>query len=177
MPWIIVAPAIVLIAGALVFVLWKARLLRARHRRVFAQELPPLDAQAERLVDSPRALWHGARFADGTALVAPQWAEACVGDLSCTAAALFFQREAGGAQLAIPLPWIEEAALVRGFAALAQKDLPMLRLRFRRGGELIEAQLSLRGGMTSLEQLRREIHLRQGNVRAMLLPLLQRTPP
>ena len=187
MPWIVVAPAIVLIAGALVFVLWRARGLRARNRRVFAQALPRLQEDAERLVDAPRALWHGARFADGTRLFAPAWAEACVGDLWCTAEALLFQREPAsaqpesapepGARLAIPLAWVEEAALVRGFAPLAGKELPMLRLRFRRGGELLEAQVSLRGGMAPLEQLRREIHLRQGNVRELLLPLLQRPPP
>jgi len=53
----------------------------------------------------------------------------------------------------------------------------MLRLRWRRGGEQLETALSLRGGMASLEALRREIHLRQGDVARQLAPLLQKAPP
>ncbi len=40
----------------------------------------------------------------------------------------------------------------------------------------METKLSLRGGMASLEALRREIHLRQENVAEQLAPLLERTP-
>lgn len=65
----------------------------------------------------------------------------------------------------------------RAFAPIAGKDLPMLRLRWRRGGEALQTDLSLRGGMPSLEALRREIHLRQKNLAALLAPLLQRPPP
>jgi len=50
---------------------------------------------------------------------------------------------------------------------LAGKELPMLKLRWRRGGEPLETQLSLRGGMAQLEKLRREIHLRQGQGSAL----------
>jgi hypothetical protein len=72
---------------------------------------------------------------------------------------------------------VTEAALHRQFAPIAGKDLPMLRLRWSRGGEQLQTDLSLRGGVASLEALRREIHLRQGNVAAQLAPLLDRPPP
>jgi hypothetical protein len=52
----------------------------------------------------------------------------------------------------------------------------MLRLRWTRGGEKLETQISLRGGMASLEALRREIHLRQGNIAAQLQPFLEKQP-
>ncbi len=170
--WVFGAPAIALIAGALVFVLWKARRLRARHRRVFAAALPKLPEDRERLVDAPRALYHGTRFADGAPLLAPAWRDECVGDLFCTEEALFLQREEQGALLSIPLGWVTEVALVRGHAPLAGKELPMLRLRWSRGGEALQSDFSLRGGMASLERLRREIHLRQGDVKARLQPFL-----
>lgn len=175
--WIYCAPAIALIAGALVFVLRRARRLRARHRRVFAAPLPALAAEAERLLDSPRALYHGTRFEDGAALLAPAWGSACVGDLFCTAEGVFLQREDQGPLLVIPLSWVSDVALVRGHAALAGKELPMLRLRWTRGGEPLQTDLSLRGGMASLERLRREIHLRQADVRAKLLPFLEPPAP
>ena len=140
--------------------------LRSRTRRVLA-ETPAADPSAGRLVDQPRALWHGAAFADGLPLRIPDLRDACVADLFCTAEAIFVQREGPGALLVIPIASISDASLHRAWAPLAQKDLPMLRLRFRRGGELIEANLSLRGGMASLEQLRREIHLRQGAADAL----------
>ena len=38
----------------------------------------------------------------------------------------------------------------------------MLRIRFRRGGEALVSDFSLRGGLANLEKLRREVHLRQG---------------
>ncbi len=174
--WIFGALAIVVIAGALVLVLWKARRLRARHRRVFGAPLPRLAADRERLVDAPRALYHGTRFADGAALVAEAWSAACVGDLYCTNEALFLQREEQGALLVIPLAWVTEVSLVRGPAPLAGKDLPMVRLRWSRGGEALQSNFSLRGGMASLERLRREIHLRQADVKAQLQPFLDQVP-
>ena len=175
-PWIFGAPAIALVAGALVLVVWKARRLRARHRRLFAAPLPALQAGGERLVDAPRALYHGTRFADGTALLAQAWAAECVGDLFCTQEALFLQREEQGALLSIPLAWVNEVSLVRDHAPLAEKELPMLRLRWTRGGEALQSHFSLRGGMASLERLRREIHLRQADVGARLKPFLDQAP-
>jgi len=166
------------IAGALLLVVLRALRIRARHRAVFAQEMPGLDAARERLVDSPQALYHGTRFADGTTVLAPRWRDACVGDLWCTDEAIFLQREGGGARLSWPLSWIEDASLVRAPAELAGKDLPMLRLRFRRGGEELVSAFSLRGGMANLEKLRREVHLRQGTQSALaaLGALLEKTP-
>ena len=171
------ALAVLGIAGALLLVLLRALRIRARHRAVFAQEVPALDVDRERLVDSPRALYHGTRFGDGTALLAPRWRDACVGDLWCTDEAIFLQREGGGARLSWPLAWIEDASLVRARAELAGKDLPMLRLRFRRGGVELVSDFSLRGGMENLEKLRREVHLRQGRQGALaaLGALLEKT--
>jgi hypothetical protein len=177
-PWTV----IVLVAGALVAVVfaffWRAVRLKARHRAVFSMLLPPLDPARERLIDAPRALYHGTRFADGTRVLAPRWREPCVGDLFCTDQAVFLLREDSGEPLALPLAWIVDASLVRGFAALAQKDLPILRVRWRRGGEELTTDFSLPGGMANLEKLRREIHLRQGQGSALaaLAPLLARTP-
>jgi hypothetical protein len=129
-------------------------------------------------VDAPRALYHGTRFADGTALLSPRWRDPCVGDLWCTDEAIFLDREAGGGRLAWPLSWIEDAALVRARADLVSRDLPMLRVRFRRGGEPLVSDFSLRGGMANLEKLRREVHLRQGtqNALAALGELLSKEP-
>ena len=144
----------------------KARTLKRRHRAVLGAPLPSVDEAAERLVDAPRALYHGTRFADGAALLEPALAEPCVGDLHCTAQALVIVREsggpAGGQMIVLPLAWVEDAALARGPAPLAGRELPQLKIRWRRGGELLETQLSLRGGMAQLEKLRRELHLRQG---------------
>ena len=168
--WLIVpALAIALVAGALVF---KARLIKARHLRFVQAPRPALNPEGERLAEGTRALYHGTQFLDGTALLIPAWRDACVCDLFCTAEALFVQREAQGALLAIPLDQIDEAALHRAYAALAGKELPMLRLRWHRGGERLTTSVSLRGGMASLESLRREIHLRQGNIAAQLKPFL-----
>ena len=164
------ALAIASVAGALLF---GVRRIKARHRRFAAAAAPGLDPEATRLVDAPRALYHGTAFADGTALLIAVWKEACVCDLWCTDAALFLRREGPGALLAIPLSSIEDAALHRAFAPLAGKDLPMLRLRWVRGGEALVTELSLRGGMASLETLRREIHLRQKDV---VKTLLERIP-
>jgi hypothetical protein len=184
----VLALAILTVAGALLF---KARQIKLRHLRFVQAAQPPdaaaermadataeriVDATAERIIDGTRALYHGTRFLDGTALLIPAWRDACVCDLWCTAEALFVQREAQGALLSIPLPQVDEAALHRAFAALAGKELPMLRLRWHRGGEQLETDLSMRGGMASLEALRREIHLRQGNIAAQLKPFLERQP-
>jgi hypothetical protein len=172
--WLSCALAIALVAGALLF---QARRIRARHRRFLTAPAPSASPGATRLVDAPRALYHGTAFADGTALLAPPWREACVCDLWCTEEALFVQLEANagapGALLAIELLSVEEAALHRAHAPLAGKELPMLRLRWKRGGELLQTGLSLRGGSASLETLRREIHLRQGNIAAQLARFIQ----
>jgi hypothetical protein len=178
--WLAIAlgAAAVLVAVAAAAVVLRARRLKVRHRAFFAASLPPLDPGRERLVDAPRALYHGTNFADGTRLLAPSWAEACVGDLFCTDQALFLRREGSGELLAVPLVWIVDASIVRAFAPLAGKDLPMLHVRWKRGGEELITDFSLVGGMANLEKLRREIHLRQGHGSALeaLLPLLSRTP-
>ena len=166
------AAAALLVAGAVSF----AVRIRARHLRFLRAAGPPAPPDAERIVDQPQALYHGTKFADGTALLAAAWKEPCVCDVWCTAQALFLRREAQGPLLAIAHEEVSEAALHRDFAKIAGKELPMLRLRWRRGGESMVTELSLRGGMASLEALRREIHLRQGNVAEQLAPLLTRTP-
>jgi len=163
------ALAILLIAGALLF---QARKIKARHLRFSGAPAPAASPEGTRLVDAPRALYHGTVFADGTALLLPAWKDPCVCDLWATEEAVFLQREGPGALLAIELRSIEDAALHRAFAPLAEKELPMLRLRWTRGGQTVVTELSLRGGAASLETLRREIHLRQGNVAAQLAPLL-----
>ena len=66
-----------------------------------------------------------------------------------------------GSLLGWPMAWIEETALVRVHAPLAGKELPSLRIRFVRGGDQLTSELSLKGGLESLEKLRRELHLRQ----------------
>ncbi len=170
--WILGALAAVVAAGALRF----AARIRKRHRSFLSAPAPAVAPDATRIVDHPRALYHGTRFADGVALLAPAWKEPCVCDLWCTAEALFIRRETQGALLVVGLAEMSEAALHRAFAPIAAKDLPMLRLRWRRGGELLQTDLSLRGGMAELETLRREIHLRQGNTEEQLAPLLNRTP-
>ena len=167
------ALAIVLVAGALLF---QARRIKARHLRFFGAQPPAASPEGTRLVDAPRALYHGTTFSDGVALLALDWKDACVCDLWCTEEALFLQREGPGALLSIALSSVVEASLHRAFAPIAGKDLPMLRLEWTRGGETLLTELSLRGGMASLETLRREIHLRQGNVAAQLKPFLERTP-
>jgi hypothetical protein len=166
------ALAVLGIAGALLF---QARKIRARHVRFASAPLPQLDAEATKLIDAPRALYHGTHFADGAKLLVTAWREECVCDLWCTADALFVKREGEGALLEIPLRWISEAAMHRAYAPLAEKELPMLRLRWSRGGEQLETDLSLRGGMASLESLRREIHLRQGNIAEQLKQFME--PP
>jgi hypothetical protein len=168
--------AALLLAAAAAAVVLKARRIKARHVRFVDAAPAQPDAGAERVFESARALYHGTRFQDGTALLIPAWRDECVCDLFCTAGALFVQREGQEALLSIPLVSIEEAALHRAHAALAAKELPMLRVRWTRGGEKLETDLSLRGGMASLEALRREIHLRQGNVAAQLQPFLEKQP-
>jgi hypothetical protein len=170
--------AALLAVAAAIAIGWKARRIKARHRALFSAGLPPLDPRREPLVDAPRALYHGTRFADGGAVLARAWREPCVADLWCTDQAIFLQREDGGDPLVLPLGWVLDATLVRGYAALARKDLPMLRLRWSRGGQELSTDLSLPGGMPNLEKLRREIHLRQGQGSALaaLAPLLARTP-
>jgi len=172
----VLVAVLALLSSAGAVVLSRARRLKARHRAVFGAELPHLEPAAERLVDAPRALYHGTSFADGPALLPSRWREACVGDLWCTAGGLFLRREDGGSPLLIPLAWIEDASLVRAHAPIAGKDLPMLRVRWRRGGETLLSDFSLPGGMANLEKLRREIHLRQGTdaVATALAPFFER---
>jgi hypothetical protein len=174
--WIFGALA-ALASGALLFLLLVARRIKARHRRFFAAPPPRAAPDGTRLVDAPRALYHGTAFADGMALLLPEWREACVGDLFCTEEAIFIRREGPGALLVIALPAVVDASLHRAFAPLAGKELPMLRLRWQRGGEMLQTDLSLRGGMASLETLRREIHLRQKNIAEKLAPLLKAPLP
>ena len=162
--WIACALVALVGAGALSFALR----LRARHRRFLDAPPPPAAGDAERILDQPQALYHGTRFADGAALLAPAWKAPCVCDVWCTDAALFIRREGREAVLSIAHAEVAEAALHRAYAPIAEKELPMMRLRWRRGGEMMETQLSLRGGMASLEALRREIHLRQENVAEQL---------
>jgi hypothetical protein len=169
--WAVAAAAL----AAAVAVAARAKRIKRRHLR-FAGASGESDPGAQRLFESTRALYHGTRFRDGTALLIPAWAEPCVGDLFLTAEAIFLRREGQGALLQIALGAVDEAALHRAHAALAGKELPMLRLRWKRGGEELETNLSLRGGMASLETLRREIHLRQGNIAAQLEPFLSRHP-
>jgi hypothetical protein len=171
---LIVGALAVVAAGALLFLLLFARRIKHLHRRFLGSAPPPVSPEGTRLVDAPRALYHGTRFADGIALLEPEWREACVCDLWCTEQGLFLQREGPGALLSIALAEIEDAAMRRAFAPIAGKDLPMLRLRWSRGSESLETDLSLRGGMASLEALRREIHLRQKNIAAQLAPFLER---
>lgn len=167
------ALAIVLIAGASGFVVLRARRLRARHEAVLAEE-PRADPAGEALLEAKAALFHGSRFEDGEALLLPAWAAACVGDLWVTKEALFLRREPEGPDagrvLVWPIAWMDEAVLVRGYARLAGKELPMLRLRYKRGGQALVSELSLRGGMANLEKLRRLLHLAgaQGTTRAQL---------
>jgi hypothetical protein len=170
---ILLALATLGIAGALFF---QAREIKRRHLRFVQAAQPQLDPDAERLVDGSRALYHGTHFLDGTRLLIPAWRDPCVCDLWCTAEALFVRREGQGALLSIPLTSVDEAALHRAHAQLAGKELPMLRLRWSRGGAQLETEVSLRGGMASLESLRREIHLRQGNIAAQLQPFLEKQP-
>jgi hypothetical protein len=164
------------ISAFAVTALVRARRIRVRHRAVFGSPAGNFDAAAERLIDAPRALYHGTRFADGTAILSSRWNAACVGDLWCTREGVFLVREEGGEPLAVPLAAIEDASLIRAYAPIAGKDLPMLRLRWRRGGESLATDISLPGGMASLEKLRREIHLRQGKdgVAAALAPFFER---
>jgi hypothetical protein len=168
--------ALALVSSVAALVLVRARRLKARHRAVFGAPVPQLEPGGERLVDAPRALYHGTRFADGAAILAVRWSEACVGDLWCTAAGIFLRREEGGELLVIPLAWVDDASLVRAHAPIAGTDLPMLRLRWRRGGESLLTDLSLPGGMANLEKLRREVHLRQGQdaVATALAPFFAR---
>jgi hypothetical protein len=146
--------------------LGRARAIKARHLRFAGEPLPRLDPAAERILDAPRGLLQGTRFADGQRLLSAAYAEPCVADIYCTGQAVFIRREqagaAGGKTVAIPLAWVGDAELHRGYAALAGRELPMLRIRWKRGGEELATELSLRGGMAELERLRREIHLRQG---------------
>jgi hypothetical protein len=173
---LVVLAAVALAAAS--FVLVRAGRIRARHQAAFGAELPPLDPHRERLVDAPRALYHGTRFADGTTVIPERWREPAVGDLWCTDQAIFLEREAGGGRLLWPLDWIEDASIVRAHAELANKPLPMLRVRFRRGGQTLVSDFSLRGGVANLERLRREVHLRQGtqNALAALGELLTKEP-
>jgi hypothetical protein len=168
------------VAAALSFLLVRARAIKGRHLRLFGEALPPLDPDAERLVDSPRALYHGTRFADGQRVLAPSIGEACVADLFCTGQALFLRREQagpeGGTLIALPLAWVVDASLHRAHAPLAGKELPMLRVRWKRGGEELMSEVSLRGGMAQLERLRREIHLRQPEAFERLRRFLEAQP-
>jgi hypothetical protein len=167
--------ALIPLAAVAAAVVWKAQRIRARHRRFAAA--PSLASPASLpLFEAQRALYHGTAFQDGTALLIRVWRDPCVCDVTCTAEALFLFREQREATLAIPLDAVDEVALHRAHAVLAGKDLPMLRLRWTRGGENLVTNLSLRGGMSSLEGLRRIIHLRQGNVEAQLRPLLEKQP-
>jgi hypothetical protein len=169
--WVGCALVALVAAGALSF----AVRLRARHRRFLGASAPAV-SDAERVIDQPQSLYHGTRFADGTAVLAPAWKDPCVCDVWCTESALFIRREGLSSVLAIAHTEVAEAALHRAFAPIAEKELPMMRLRWRRGGELLETELSLRGGMASLEALRREIHLRQGDVGERLATFLNTEP-
>ncbi len=95
--WIACALVALVGAGALSF----AARLRARHRRFLDAPPPPALGDAERILDQPQALYHGTRFADGSALLARAWKEPCVCDVWCTDAALFIRREGREAVLSI----------------------------------------------------------------------------
>ena len=173
--------ALLLVAGSVfglvtTAVVVRARRLKERHRAAFAAPGPRLQSAAARVFEAPRALYHGTRFADGAKVLVARWGTACVGDLWCTREGIFLLREDGGEPIAIPFDSVSDAALLRAYAPIAGKDLPMLRLRWHRGGEPLATDFSLPGGMANLEKLRREVHLRQGKdaVAALLAPFFER---
>src|SRR5258708_12578573 len=104
MTWLAGALALSVIAGALSFVLARARAIKRRHLRLLGEGVPPLDSDAERLVDAPRALYHGTRFADGQRVLLPSLAEACVADLFSTSQALSLPPEQPRPQCPNPIP-------------------------------------------------------------------------
>src|SRR4051812_37571660 len=106
--------------------------IRARHRDFLRAAGPVPRPEDERILDQPQALYHGTRFADGVALLVRAWKEPCVSDVWCTADALFIRREGQGAVLSIAHAEVSEAALHRAFASIAGKELPMLRVRWKR---------------------------------------------
>jgi hypothetical protein len=175
--WVFGALAGVALAGALTALLLFARRIKRRSRRFLGAAQPTASPEGTRIVDAPRALYHATWFVGAIPIVAAEWRAECVCDLWLTEQAVFIQREGGGALLVIAIAEIEDASLLRSFAPIAGKELPMLRLRWQRGGEMLQTDLSLRGGMASLETLRREIHLRQKNIAEKLAPLLQRPLP
>jgi hypothetical protein len=147
---ILCALAIVLIAGALLFV---ERRIRARTRLVL-DAAPRADRDAERIIEL-RMRHLGTGFADEMPLPVELQGRGEV-DVYCTAEAVFV----GG--LAIPFSSVDDAAIERG----------ALRLRFSRGGERLET--ALEAPMHDLERLRREVHLRQPNVLEKLVAMVQK---
>ncbi|MCA1826676.1 MAG: hypothetical protein ABR567_11925 [Myxococcales bacterium] len=137
------ALAIVLIAGALLFV---ERRIRARTRRVLEAQ-PAIDG--ERVLEL--RMRHSTAFADGL----PALFEAGDVDVVCTAAVL------AAGRLVIPLGAVEDAAIERG----------ALRVRWTVRGEKLVT--TLEAPVHDLERLRREIHLRQPNVIEKLLSMVQ----
>jgi len=141
-------------AGALFLV---ERKIRLRHRRLLSAAVAA-DPAGERVFEETRMRHLGSAFADRLPLRTPWQAPRDV-EVFCTAEALFV-----GSILAIPIEAIEDAALVEG----------ALRLRWKRGGELLETDLAARA--QDLERLRREIHLRQKNVVEKLVAMLGPKP-
>ncbi len=114
------------------------------------------DPGRERVFDEMPMRHLGTAFADHMPLPATLEERREV-DVFCTAEALFAGR------LVIPLSSVDDAVLARG----------SLRVRWRRGGELLETVLKARSH--DLERLRREIHLRQENVAEKLMALVHPT--
>jgi len=65
--WVGCALLALVAAGALSY----AVRLRARHRRFLGASAPEVSFEAERILDQPQSLYHGTRFADGAAVLAP----------------------------------------------------------------------------------------------------------
>jgi len=152
--WISGALAVLLAAGALLFRIEKR--LRDRTRRVLSAA-PSADPGLDRVFDASSMRHLGTRFADRMPLPATLEKP---GELSvfCTAEALF------AGTMVVPLASVEDIAIESG----------ALRIRWRRGGELLET--ALQAGVHDMERLRREIHLRQPNVVEKLVAMLGQRP-
>ena len=136
-------------AGALLFV---ERRIRRRTQRVL-DDAPAADDSAERLLELRMRHVHTG-FVDEMPLPIAL-APAGELDVLCTSSQLL------AGPMVIPLASVEDAAIAQG----------ALRLRFRRGGELLETVLE--APPHDLERLRREIHLRQPNVLQKLIDMVQ----
>ncbi len=167
MAFLLAAPLfLVLSAGA--WILWRYRVLKRATRALLVESMPALPPAESLLAVRAEHLGTTLPGAGHMRFLAEGFGTFAVGELVLTGNTLSYAAF-DRAVFAVPLAWVEEAALGR-----TANEGPLLRVAWQRAGCRLVTAFALAGNMHDAERWRKEIALRAG--RAPPLPFLVEQP-